>query len=173
MRGVSMDAIARSIKVSRPVVYSCFASREDLLNALLKRELNTLIQGAMAALPGKPIYKNLEQVMISGFQALLKVVETHQASWALIFQSEPDPIVAEAYAVNKRRITQRVAQLMEPGLQQAGVEDVPRKLPILVNLFMSICDAAVHSLIHDENDWSADELGHYFGRLTARTFESA
>ncbi|MGB1580036.1 MAG: TetR/AcrR family transcriptional regulator [Nevskiales bacterium] len=173
LHGLSIDAIAQRMGVSRPVIYSCYASRDDILTALLAREEQRLFDGVMSALPGMPAFKNPEDVMVKGFQALLKVVAEHQASWKLVFASDPEPKLADRYDDARRRVAARVAQLMQPGLQSAGVKDIPRKLPVLVELFMNIGDAAVRSMINDNGNWTTDELGTYFGRLTLSAFKAA
>lgn len=42
---VTIGAVAQRLKVTRPVVYSCFPDRVELLRALLERELALLVQG--------------------------------------------------------------------------------------------------------------------------------
>src|SRR5438034_7999818 len=49
--GTSMDAVARAAGVTKPVVYDCFASKEELFTALLQREEARVLEQIAAALP--------------------------------------------------------------------------------------------------------------------------
>src|ERR1700757_3387114 len=52
--GASMAEIARRAGVSKPVVYACFASKQDLFRSLLEREQGRLLGEIAAALPARP-----------------------------------------------------------------------------------------------------------------------
>ena len=62
-------------------------------------------------------------------------------------------------------VAKQVGTLMAPGLHAWGVKEVPRKLPVLVEFFMSAGDGAVRTLVSGEGGWSADELGALVGRI--------
>ena len=162
---VSMEAVAQSLGVTKPVIYACFASREELLQALLTREEQRLFQAVLAALPGRPSFDRPEQLLVEGFQALLKGVASHADSWRLVFAAEADPAVAGRYKQARGLVAKQVATLMAPGLRAWGIKEVPRKLPALVEFFMSAGDGAVRTLISGEGGWSAEELGALVGRL--------
>ncbi len=165
IRHVSMEAVAARLQVTKPVVYSCFASREELLTTLLEREEQRLLAGVMSALPSQLDLANPRQMMIAGFQALLQVASEHKESWRLVFTAEPDPGIADRYGQARRFVARRVAELMTPGLTIWGVKDIDRKLPVLVELFMSIGDGSVRALIQDSQHWSPAELGEFVGEL--------
>ena len=80
VRAVHMEAVAQAMGVTKPVVYACFASREDLLNALLEREEQRLFEGVMGALPKKISLLNPEQLMADGFCALFRAVDNNRDS---------------------------------------------------------------------------------------------
>lgn len=164
-RAVSMEAVALSMGVTKPVVYSCFKSREDLLTALLDREEARLFAGVMAALPHWPLAGEPEAVMTAGFQALLRVVAAHSDSWQLVFARDPEPAIADRYDHSRKLVAMRVATLMEPVLAAWKVEDIGRKLPVLVELFMSMGDGAVRALLRGTGEWTPDELGAFIGRI--------
>lgn len=166
LRQVSMEAVAARLQVTKPVVYSCFASREDLLTALLAREEQRLLSGVMSALPAQLDMADPRRMMIAGFQALLQVAAEHMPSWQLVFASAPDPGIADRYGQARRLVALRVATLMAPGLVAAGVQDIDRKLPVLVELFMSIGDGSVRALMQENARWTPAELGEFVGELT-------
>src|SRR5882672_9015852 len=49
--GTSMEAVARAAGVTKPVVYDCFVSKEELFTALLRREETRVLGQIAAALP--------------------------------------------------------------------------------------------------------------------------
>src|SRR5882757_5498929 len=52
---VTMEAVAEQVGVTKPVVYGHFASRADMLAALLRREHNGALQQLLAMFPpGRP-----------------------------------------------------------------------------------------------------------------------
>jgi AcrR family transcriptional regulator len=173
IRETSMDSIAHALGVTKPVVYSCFPSRKELFNALLEREEQLLFAGVMAALPESPDYRNLEQLFCTGFKALLKAVAAHKDAWKLVFATESDPVIAERYGEARRRVARTVRQLMQPGLQILGVQDIDRKLPVLVELFMSLGDGAVRSLLQEQAEWIPEELGSYVGKIAYAAMKNA
>ena len=162
---VSMEAVAQGMGVTKPVVYACFASREELLTALLAREEQRLFGGVIAALPERPSFDKPERLLVEGFQALLKGVASHADSWQLVFAANPDAAVADRYKQARALVAKQVGTLMAPGLRAWGVKEVPRKLPVLVEFFMSAGDGAVRTLVSGEGGWSADELGALVGRI--------
>ncbi|WP_323118974.1 TetR/AcrR family transcriptional regulator [Burkholderia alba] len=165
LRGVSMEAVAQALGVTRPVVYACFASREDMLDALLVREERRLFESVMSALPPLPHVESPEQLMTTGFRALLKVVVEHGDSWRLVFAADADRDAVERYGHARRSIAQQIGVLMAPMLTTAGVRNVDKKLPVLVEIFMSMGDGAVRAMLEDTQQWTPDELGAYVGRL--------
>ncbi len=164
-QAVSMEAVAQQMGVTKPVVYACFGSREELLEALLAREEQRLFSAVVAALPERPSFDKPERLLVEGFQALLSGAASHADSWQLVFAASPDPAVADRYKQARALVAQQVGVLMAPGLQAWGVKDIPRKLPVLVEFFMSAGDGAVRTLIGGAGNWSPDELGALVGRV--------
>ncbi len=164
-QAVSMEAVAQQMGVTKPVVYACFGSREELLDALLAREEQRLFEAVVAALPGQPSFDKPERLLVEGFQALLSGAASHAESWQLVFAASPDPAVADRYKQARALVAKQVGALMAPGLQAWGIKDIPRKLPVLVEFFMSAGDGAVRTLIGGAGNWTPDELGALVGRV--------
>lgn len=173
LNAVNMEVVADAVGVSKPAIYACFGSREELLNALLEREEQRLFDGVMNALPKALNLADPERLMTEGFRALFTVVKQHTDSWRLVLATETDPAVAERHREARRLVAKRVSVLAEAWLRIRRVEDSRRRLPVLVDLFMSICEGMVRSLINGQRGWSVDELGSYVGRLALGAFEKA
>ena len=170
---LSLVRLTQAMGVTKPVVYACFASREDLLNALLEREEQRLFEGVMAALPRKVDIGNPQQLMNDGFRALFKAVDNNRDSWRLVFSVEADPAVAARLQEGRQLVAQRVSMLVGAWLKLLGAKEAKKRLPVLVTMFMSICEGMVRSLLEDQHGWTIDELAAYIGRLVLAAFEEA
>jgi len=170
---VTIGAVAERLDVTRPVVYSCFADRVELLHALLDRENAILLKQATAALPDdRP--EGDEAVFVAGFQALLAAVDRRPDSWRLMMSADPNPAVAEHFQHGRAAIANQFAKLLRPTLKHWGTTDRHQKLPVLVEQFMSACEGAVRTLLHDtDHDWSPEKLGEFIGSAVYRAFRAA
>ncbi len=173
IRAVTMEAVAEHVGVTKPVVYACFPSRDELIDALLEREEARLFEGVMAALRHELDFADPDRMFREGFVALLRVVTEHPGSWELVVGPERDPSVASRYGRARQRVAERVAALMQFAFAHVGKEDADRKLPILVDLFMSAGDAAVKAMVQSRGAWTPEDLGALMGRVVFAAIRSA
>jgi AcrR family transcriptional regulator len=170
---VSIGSVADRMTVTRPVVYSCFADRGALIVALLEREEDRLLDAVLRTLPRGRGGDDPQTVFVEGFQSLLETVSERPDSWRLVFDASPDPAVAHHFGRARTVVGERFAQLIRPTLERWGTTDVERKLPVLVELFMSSGEGAVRSLLAEGSDWDPLELGAFIGSAVFRAFELA
>jgi AcrR family transcriptional regulator len=173
VREVTIGAVAERLNVTRPVVYSCFADRVELLHALLDREGAILLADATEALRhGHP--EGDEAVFVAGFQALLAAVDRTPDPWRLMMSADPEPAVAEHFLSNRTAIADQFAKLLRPALKHWRTTNPERKLPVLVEQFMSASEGAVRTLLRDNgHDWSPGTLGEFIGSAVYRAFRAA
>src|SRR6266545_1803156 len=82
--GTSMQAVADEAGVTKPVVYACFNSKDELFRALLRREEERIvgeIQGAFA----NADLSDPETTLIEGFTGFLRGVGASPEVYRLIF----------------------------------------------------------------------------------------
>ncbi|MEZ0049049.1 AcrR family transcriptional regulator [Mycobacterium sp. MAA66] len=170
---VTIGAIATRLGVTRPVIYSCFSDRVELLHALLQREDQLLTTSLLEALhAGRG--DDPDAALVTGYQALLHVVEQRPATWRLLFSANPDPAVAGMIATMRVELAASATRWIGPALEKWWqTTDLDRKLPVLIELFMSSSEAAARSLLDTENDWTAETLGEFYGRIMSAAFQSA
>ncbi|MGV0699682.1 TetR/AcrR family transcriptional regulator [Mycolicibacter sinensis] len=170
---VTVGSIAGRLGVTRPVVYACFADRVTLIEALVERERNVIVQGLLDALHAAR-GDDPETAFVAGYRALLRTVEEHPDTWRLIFTSNPDPSVAGVIATARHEMAASATRWIGPALNSWwGTAELDRKLPVLIELFMSSSEAASRSLLDPENDWTADDLGEFYGRIICSAFRAA
>jgi AcrR family transcriptional regulator len=112
--GVSIEAVARTAGVTRPVVYDHFPNLARLLRALVEREERYSLEQLEGVVPSDPSVGEPVAVLGSSVRRFLDVVKSRPATWRLILlPSEGTPeIVREHVEVNRRRILERIERLV-------------------------------------------------------------
>jgi AcrR family transcriptional regulator len=112
--GVSIEAIARTAGVTRPVVYDHFPNLARLLHALVEREERYSLEQLEEVVPSDPSVGEPVSVLGASVRRFLDVVKSRPATWRLILlPSEGTPeIVREHVEVNRRRIVERIERLV-------------------------------------------------------------
>ncbi|WP_227979393.1 TetR/AcrR family transcriptional regulator [Nocardia spumae] len=167
---VTIAAIADRLNVTRPVVYACYADRVELINALIQREEGYLLGGIVDALPPRRVEAD-EEVFVDGFRALLETVTKRPDTWKLLY-GNPDPAVASSFGRGRRFAVERCTRRLRPTLEAWGTEDAERKLPALVELWVSAGEGAVRTLM-SSGDWNPQDLGAFVGAAVYRALRSA
>ncbi|MCP2291535.1 transcriptional regulator, TetR family [Nocardia amikacinitolerans] len=168
---VTIAAVAERMNVTRPVVYACFADRVELIQELLRREENHLVAGLLEATPRRAVDAG-ETVFVEGFQTLLEIAAARPDSWRLLY-GNPDPAVADSFGRGRKLAVERCTELLRPTLRAWGTKDAERKLPILVEQWVSAGEGAVRSLLADEGDWTPQTLGAFVGAAVYRALRQA
>ncbi|MFV8244290.1 TetR/AcrR family transcriptional regulator [Mycolicibacterium peregrinum] len=166
---VTMGTIARRLGVTRPVVYACYPGRGEVLAALLDRETDAVLASLLELLPPERT-GSIEQLFVDGFHALHSTVRERPASWRIIFAADPDPVLTAAIVAGRERIRGQLATAMRPLLQRWQVADVDVTLPMLVEVFLAICEAAVRKMLADDGD--AELVAETFGKAAYRAMRA-
>lgn len=171
---VTVGAVAAEMDVTRPVVYACFSDRVDMVEALLDRESAALLEAVLDALRGSGTTLEPEQAFTEGFRSLLAAAATRPDSWHLLLTGEPDPALSERFRAARTLVQAQATAWIGPAMVRWwNTPELGRKLPVLIEFFMSSCEAAVRSLLDDGNDWGPDELGEFVGSAVHRAFRDA
>jgi len=173
LSAVSIAAIAANMGVTRPVVYSCYPDRVVLLQALMERESSLLLESTLAALHTAS-GDDPDQAFVDGYAALLATVASRPESWRLVFDGRPDVELAKPVADVRHIISEASTRWIVPALQRWwGTEDLERKTPALIELFVSSCEAAVRVMLDPANDLTADDLAPLYGAMMSAAYRAA
>ena len=113
---VTIGSVAERLGVTRPVVYSCFADRVELIKALVNRERDLMLEGLLEALhTARGDYP--QAAFVDGFSALLSVVEARPDTWRLIFAANPDSAVAEMIATARETLAASSTRWIGPAME--------------------------------------------------------
>ncbi|MBH0778183.1 TetR/AcrR family transcriptional regulator [Nocardia bovistercoris] len=168
---VTIAAVAERMNVTRPVVYACFADRVELIGELIRREEGHLISGLLEATPPRTVDAG-ETVFVEGFRKLLEIAGTRPDAWRLL-HGNPDPAVANSFGRGRALAVQRCTELLRPTLRAWGTEDIERKLPVLVELWVSAGEGAVRTLLDGDGTWNVHDLGAFVGSAVFRALREA
>ena len=86
--GTSMDAIAAAAGVSKPVVYDCFTSKDELFTAMLDREEERILVETGEALATTGTADDPEATLIRGFQVFLEAAQKSPDIYRVVFLGE-------------------------------------------------------------------------------------
>jgi AcrR family transcriptional regulator len=135
----SMDEIARAAGVSKPVVYTHFASKDGLYEAVLlhaSREFAERVRSGVAP------EQTPESRMWAGVLAFVDAVEEHPEWWVLTRQAA---LAGDPFATFARRVNEATSELIAGLLTEtaalAGVVGAAATIEVLAHAFVGGCAA--------------------------------
>jgi len=168
---VTIAAVSERMNVTRPVIYACYADRVELIDALIQREEGYLLAGILGVLPRRRVEAD-EEVFVEGFRALLETIVARPATWRLLY-GNPDPAVAKSFGRGRRVAVDRCRRRLRPTLLAWGTNEADRKLPALVELWVSAGEGAARTLLSHPGEWTPQDLGAFVGAAVYRALRSA
>ena len=168
--GTSMEAVARAAGVTKPVVYDCFASKEELFTALLRREETRVLGQIAAALPRGADRDDPELVLGDALTAFLQAVADSPAAYRVIFLGEggANAAVARHIRAGRRDQVQAITVLVTEWLRRhrPGV-DAESAAPLVAHALVGMAEGAARALLTEDGAWTPESLGRALGALAA------
>jgi AcrR family transcriptional regulator len=172
--GTSMDAIAHATGVSKPVVYACFPSKEELFRTLLYREEERILAEIQSAFASTDL-DDPEKALTDGFTAFLGAVAARPDVYRLIFLQEGGGNAAITRRIQRGRqaqvdaLSELVKRWLERDDRSGQVSTEPATdARLLGHVIASLAEAGARALLSDPSTWSPASLGQTLGRLAAR-----
>src|ERR1700759_1458828 len=134
--GVSIEAIARTAGVTRPVIYDHFSNLGRLLQALIEREEAYALAQLAEIVPAAPTEGDPPELFAAGVRRFLDAVASRPNTWRIILlppEGTP-PMVREHVETNRAQLLGRLAQFVGWAVEQAGIR---------VELDIEICARAM------------------------------
>ncbi|MGI8713846.1 MAG: TetR/AcrR family transcriptional regulator [Solirubrobacteraceae bacterium] len=112
--GVSIEAIARTDGVTRPVIYDHFRNLGALLEALIEREESYALQQLARVVPADPGATDPIDVLAGGVRRFRDAVATRPDTWRIILLplDGTPAIVRDHVETNRARTVQRLHDLV-------------------------------------------------------------
>ena len=120
--GVSIEAIARSAGVTRPVVYDHFPNLGMLLASLLEREETTALTQLAEVVPSDPGSQDPIDILSGSVGRFLRAIARRPATWRLILlppEGTPEVVRRHVEASRARTLTQ-IEDVVRWAVQQPG-----------------------------------------------------
>lgn len=169
--GTSMDAIARQAGVSKPVVYACFPSKDELFRALLAREEERILAEIQSAFSqSEP--RDPEPTLVEGITGFLRAVTASPQVYRLIFLGEGGGNAAVAARIQRGREVQAeaLARLARRWLEQrpeGAPEDLERTAQLAGHAIAGVAESGARLLLSDPAGHTPESLGSRLGRFCA------
>lgn len=110
-RDTSMDAIAKAAKISKPMLYLYYGSKEELFVACLRRELGRFVEAVRSDID---LAAQPRQVLRDTVVSFLRYVDTNRSSWIVIYgQATGTQLFAKQVREGRDRIIELVARLIK------------------------------------------------------------
>jgi AcrR family transcriptional regulator len=163
VEAVSMEAVARSAGVTKPVVYGIFADRGDLMTVLLAREEERAFAQLAEALPvDYDDDTDPDELIYNGVLAFLNAVVDHPSRWRLILLPGVGlpPAVQERVEAGRRSVEQRLTLFCAWGLEvRGGPRDFDPEL--VAHALMALCEHGAALVLRDREHFSPDRLADF------------
>lgn len=121
--GVSIEAIARTAGVTRPVIYDHFRNLGQLLEALIEREERDALQQLARIVPTDPGTSDPIDVLAGGVRQFLDAVASRPDTWRIILLPlEGTPAtVRDHVETNRARTLEQVQGLVRWGIERSAL----------------------------------------------------
>jgi AcrR family transcriptional regulator len=168
--GTSMDAVAAAAGVTKPVVYACYASKEELFEALLQREESRVLDTVQGSLPADVDVDDPEPLLVEGLTAFLRAVAASPDAYRIIFLGE-GATTAIAHRIQRQRAAQvdAVAALSRTWLRRRDESiDIDAAARLFATVVVGLAEAGARAMLSDPDTWSPERLGRMLGRMATR-----
>jgi AcrR family transcriptional regulator len=172
--GISIDAIAREVDVTRPVVYGVFDDLEQLLYALLDRQERRAMAQLLECMPADLLSAGADpdDVLLSTIRRMAETVADDPLTWRpILLPLESTPAAVRKRIEHDREIVRhRIEGLIAAGLALRGIGGVDAE--VLSHAAVATAEHFGRMLLADppaiEIERLVDAVGSLLGALRPR-----
>jgi AcrR family transcriptional regulator len=168
--GTSMEAIAAAAGVTKPVVYACYPSKEELFEGLLGREEARVLDMIQSSLPVDADVDDPEPLLVEALTAFLRAVEEAPDAYRIIVLGEgATTAIARRIQRGRALVTDAVAGLARRWLEgRESTIDVEAGARLLAAVIVGLAESGARAMLSDPDTWSPELLGRLLGRMASR-----
>jgi AcrR family transcriptional regulator len=154
---VSIEGVAREAGLTKSVLYATFGTREELLRALLDRELERALADIAAALP-KPPHSSPAEMLRGSMISILEAVRARPETWRLFVLPADGmpPSVRENVASHRERLHEQIQPLIEWSLRRLGSEHVDAE--VMTEMMIACFEQAARMTLTDPDRFTPERL---------------
>jgi AcrR family transcriptional regulator len=162
---VSIDAIARELDVTRPVVYNVFESLDALLSELLERQERRALEQIFATVGARiPVTNRAEFVDV--IKVLVAMVASDPRTWTPIFCTTGDtPAVVSARIAADRELVRTFFRELIERTDVLRSDDDQVDVDILAHLLVAAGEYFGRVILETPDAVDADRLGATVGAM--------
>jgi AcrR family transcriptional regulator len=166
----SMDAIAAAAGVSKPVVYDCFPSKDELFTAMLDREEERILVETTKALATTGDSDDPEGTLIRGFQAFLRAAAESPDVYRVVFLGQGGANEAVAGRIARgielqARTAAGIARRWVDRYSDLEGAEAEAAAELLGHTIVGLAQVGARTLLSGEGDWTPETLGEKLGRM--------
>ncbi len=168
--GTSMDSIAAAAGVSKPVVYDCFASKDELFTAMLDREEERILVETGEALATTGTADDPEATLIRGFQVFLEAAQESPDIYRIVFLGEGGGNEAVAARISRgielqARTAAGIAAHWVERYSDLQGKEADAAAELLGHTIVGLAQVGARTLLSGSGDWTPETLGEKLGRM--------
>jgi len=168
--GTSMDAVAAAAGVSKPVVYACFGSKDELFTAMLDREEERIMVETTEALATTGGAEDPEGTLIRGFQIFLEAASRSPDIYRVIFlgQGGGNAVVADRITRGielQVSVASEIAKRWVKRYSDLDGADAEAAAELLGQTIVGLAQVGARTLLREDSTWTPEALGEKLGRM--------
>ncbi len=158
--GTTMARIAKAANVSKPVLYACYAHKDEALRALMAREEERLVGAAQDALPETIDLDDVGAVMRTAYEAFFRATLEHPASWRVVFDAPhvQDPVIAAKVTSARTAITDQLTTLLSHYLASTDHPMPRRTTRLYAQNLIALAESNAATLLQNPDEWDPADL---------------
>jgi AcrR family transcriptional regulator len=165
----SMQAIAERAGVSKPVIYSCFAGKDELFTALVGREEQRILSDIARAIPTRA-EDDLEGTVAQGITGFLRSVAESPDTYRIILLSDggANAVIANRIQRGRSQVVRTLAPVAEDWLRRRGVEDPKTTGELSAYAIVGAAEGAARALLAAPDRFEPEAAGRTLARALVR-----
>src|SRR3954470_9017317 len=155
--GTSMQAVADQAGVTKPVVYACFDSKDELFRSLLRREEQRILAEIQGAFEEGDL-SDPETTLTEGFIGFLRAVGESPDVYRLVFMGEGGGNAAVADRIRRGRQAQvdALSRLARRWVKDrngnASTSEIEKTARLMGNSITGLAESGARLLLSGEDD---------------------
>lgn len=170
-----MDAVARAVGVSKPVIYDCFASKAELLGALLDREEQRMLAQFADALASSSRSEDVRTMLTAGFVSMLRAVEDTPEIYriALLGSGDVDTMIEARVRHGRSHQVAAISELARSWLTgRLHGDRLDAVARFVGETLVAIGEAGVRTMLAAPGQWTPEALGGLLAGLASGGFST-
>jgi len=168
--GTSMEAIAAAAGITKPVVYDCYPSKQELFEALFDREERRVLAEIQASLPTDADVDDPEPLLVEAMTAFLRAVADSPDAYRFVFLGEgASGAVTQRIQRGREQQIETIAALARGWLERRdGGIDPEASARLFATIVVGLAESGARAMLDDPQTWDPKTLGRLLGRMAAR-----